>query len=179
MFKKAAIIAVLLFGFVLTGQNAFAMEKPNVEVKVISPTQVKDYPGKETTVKAQVTNHTNQSIKDVIVYITMADMGKRWTVNLEDYSADKPEQIIELKAGETKEISLPIRFVYTSNYYLYVTATSAHSLDIYSSNGIPIEIMGNTKIDPSIVQIVSIGTPLIILVFVVMNFTKNRRKRVA
>ncbi|UHA60871.1 hypothetical protein KDJ21_003980 [Metabacillus litoralis] len=106
-------------------------------------------------------------------------MGKKWTVNLEDYSADKPEQVKELKPGETKEISLPIRFVYTSNYYLYVTAASAHSLDIYSSNGIPIEIMGNTKINPTIIQVVSIGTPLIILIFVVFNFTKNRRKRVA
>ncbi|MFJ7978286.1 hypothetical protein ACIQZI_21865 [Peribacillus sp. NPDC096379] len=179
MFKKAAIIIAILLGFVVTGKNAFAMEQPTVEVQIISPNQVKDYPGKETMVKAQVRNHTNHSIKDLVVYITMADMGKKWTVNLEDYSADKPEQIKELKAGETKEISLPIRFVYTSNYYLYVTATSAHSLDIYSSVGIPIEIMGNTKIDPTIIQIVSIGTPLIILVFVIIHFTKNRRKRVA
>ncbi|WP_066073788.1 COG1470 family protein [Neobacillus soli] len=179
MLKKAAIMIALLLGVVATGQNAFAKEQPNIEVKVISPDQVKDYPGKEATVKAQVINHTNQSIKDLVVYITMADMGKKWTVNLEDYSADKPEQIKELKAGETKEISLPIRFVYTSNYYLYVTATSAHSLEIYSSNGIPIEIIGNTKIDPTIIQIVSIGTPLLVLAFVVMNFTKNRRKRIA
>ncbi|MCH1643131.1 hypothetical protein MJ257_23815 [Paenibacillus timonensis] len=177
MLKKAGIILAILLGLVVTGQNAFAMEQPNVEVKVISPNQVKDYPGKETTVKAQVTNHTNQSIKDLVVYITMADMGKKWTVNLEDYSADKPEQIKELKPGESKEISLPIRFVYTSNYYLYVTAASAHSLDIYSSNGIPIEIMGNTKIDPTIIQVVSIGTPLIILAFVGVNFAKNRRKK--
>ncbi|WP_449623015.1 hypothetical protein [Robertmurraya sp. Marseille-Q9965] len=179
MLKKAGIVLAILLGFVVTGQNAFAMEQPNVEVKVISPTQVKDYPGKETTVKAQITNHTNQSIKDLVVYITMADMGKKWTVNLEDYSADKPEQVKELKPGETKEISLPIRFVYTSNYYLYVTAASTHSLDIYSSNGIPIDIMGNTKINPTIIQVVSMGTPLIILIFVGFNFTKNRRKRVA
>ncbi|KAB7668911.1 DUF2393 domain-containing protein [Bacillus sp. B1-b2] len=179
MLKKAGIVLAILLGFVVTGQNAFAMEQPNVEVKVISPTQVKDYPGKETTVKAQITNHTNQSIKDLVVYITMADMGKKWTVNLEDYSADKPEQVKELKPGETKEFSLPIRFVYTSNYYLYVTAASTHSLDIYSSNGIPIDIMGNTKINPTIIQVVSMGTPLIVLVFVGLNFTKNRRKRVA
>lgn len=179
MVKKAGIILAILLGFVITGQSSFAMEQPNVEVKVISPNQVKDYPGKETTVKAQVTNHTNQSIKDLVVYITMADMGKKWTVNLEDYSADKPEQVKELGPGETKEVSLPIRFVYTSNYYLYVTAASADSLDIYSSNGIPIEIMGNTKIDPTTIQVVSIGTPLIILLLVMLNFTKNRKKRIA
>ena len=179
MLKKAGIVLAILIGFVFTGQNAFAATQTNVEVKVISPEQVKDYPGKETTVKAQVTNHTNQSIKDLVVYITMADMGKKWTVNLEDYSADKPVQVKELKPGETKEISLPIQFVYTSHYYLYVTAVSAHSLDIHSSNGIPIEIMGNTKIDPLIVQIVSIGAPLIILIFVVYTFTRNRRKKVA
>lgn len=177
--KKAGIILAILLGFVITGQSAFAMEQPNVEVKVISPNQVKDYPGKETTVKAQVTNHTNQSIKDLVVYITMTDMGKKWTVNLEDYSADKPEQVKELGPGETKEVSLPIRFVYTSNYYLYVTAASADSLDIYSSNGIPIVIMGNTKIDPTTIQVVSIATPLIILFLVVLNFIKNRKKRIA
>lgn len=179
MLKKAGIVLAILLGFVITGQSAMAMEQPNVEVKVISPQQVKDYPGKETTVKAQITNHTSQSIKDLVVYITMVDMGKKWTVNLEDYSADQPQQVKELKPGETKEISLPIRFVYTSNYYLYVTATSAHSFDVYSSNGIPIEIMGNTKINPTIIQVVSIGTPLLILILVWMNFTKTKKRRIA
>lgn len=76
MLKKAGIVLAILLGIVVTGQNVFAMEQPNVGVKVISPNQVKDYPGKEATVKAEITNHTNQSIKDLIVYITMADMGK-------------------------------------------------------------------------------------------------------
>ena len=159
--------------------NTSAATHQAISVEILSPTQVRDYPGLETTVVARITNNSDYTITDLLAYITMADLGKNWTVNLEDYSADKPEQITELKAGEMIEVSLPIRFVYTSNYYLYVTVTSKQNVDIYSSKAIPVEIMGNCKIDPTVVQVVSIGTPLIILVFVVLNFTKNRRKRVA
>lgn len=179
MIKKAAIVLIIMIGFIFTGQSALALGQPKLEVNIISPNHVKDYPGKEENILVQVTNHTNRSIKDLMVYITMADTKKKWTVNLEDYSADKPEQIKEVKAGETKEISLPIRFVYNSNYYLYVTATSTtQGLDIYSSKGIPIEIMGNTKINPLTVQIVSIGMPLVILLIGMWSLKKKRGKRV-
>ena len=176
MMRRAISIVAILFSLLLVGQSAFAMKQPNIEVNILSPQEVKDYPGKEATITAEVTNHSKESIKNLIVYITMADMGKKWTVNLEDYSADKPVQIKELNAGETRKISLPIRFVYTSNYHLYVTAASEEELDIYSSNSIPVNVLGNTKMDPMIVQIVSILTPVVLLVIVLWKFNRYRRR---
>ncbi|WP_339061176.1 hypothetical protein [Tepidibacillus marianensis] len=64
-----------------------------------------------------------------------------------------------LKSGETKEIHLPIRFVYTSQYKLYVTVSSDVNQQIYSSDAIFIKILGNTKMNPVLVQSVSLGVP--------------------
>ena len=176
MFRKIIIACTFLLTLVGTQLNTSAATQQAISVEILSPTQVRDYPGVETAVVARITNNSDYTISDILTYITMADLGKNWTVNLEDYSADKPEQITELKAGETIEVSLPIRFVYTSNYYLYVTVTSKQNADIYSSKAIPVEIMGNTKIDPTIVQVVSVGTPLLIVVLLLGKFRLDRRK---
>lgn len=172
---KAAIVIlfVLCLSLPLTVNAA---EKPNVEVVIISPDGVKDYPGTEVEIKAKVTNHSNQTIEDMMAYITMADLNKHWTVNLEDYSADQPISIGTLSPNDTKEVSLPIRFVYTSRYHLYVTATSTKEPWIYSSSAIPIEIMGNTKIDPLFVQIVSIGEPVILIGSLITLIIRRRMK---
>lgn len=152
---KAAIFILCLLCLSLP-LTVFAADKPGVEVVIISPDKVKDYPGIDMKINAKITNHSNQKIEDMMAYITMADLNKHWTVNLEDYGADQPITIGTLSPNETKEVSLPIRFVYTSRYHLYVTATSTKEPWIYSSSAIPIEIMGNTQIDPLIVKIVSI-----------------------
>ncbi|UHA60872.1 hypothetical protein KDJ21_003985 [Metabacillus litoralis] len=51
MLKKAGIVLAILLGFVVTGQNAFAMEQPNVEVKVISLIRLKIIRGKRQQLK--------------------------------------------------------------------------------------------------------------------------------
>ena len=81
----------------------------------------------------------------------MADIKRNMTVNLVDYSTDTPVTINTLKPNETKVIELTIRFVYTSNYYLYIMAVSKEYNQIISSDSIPIDIMGNTKVDKSMV----------------------------
>ncbi|TXK74020.1 hypothetical protein [Paenibacillus sp. N3.4] len=172
---KAAILMLCLLCLSLS-LTVHAAEKPNVEVVILSPDGVKDYPGTEMKIKAKVTNHSDHTIEDIMAYITMADLNKHWTVNLEDYSADQPLSLGTLLPNETKEVSLPIRFVYTSRYHLYVTATSTIEPWIYSSSAIPIEIMGNTKIDPFIVQLVSIGEPVILLGSLITLMIRRRVK---
>jgi len=85
------------------------------------------------------------------------------TVNLEDYSADKPVTIDVLKPNETKIIELPVRFVYTSNYYLYTTVVSKEYNEIVSSNSIKVEIMGNTKIDKNMVMMITYLEPILLI----------------
>lgn len=57
-----------------------------LSISILSPSGVKDYPGREETIKAQIKNNTDKPIKDILVYITMADVKKNMTVNLEDYN---------------------------------------------------------------------------------------------
>jgi hypothetical protein len=151
---------------------------PNkLSISILSPSGVKDYPGREEIIKAQIKNNTDKPIKDILFYITMADIKKNMTVNLEDYSADKPVTVNLLQPNETKVVELPIRFVYTSNYYLYTTAVSKEYNQIISSNSIPIEIMGNTKVDKNMVLLVSYIEPgLLALGTLFIIFRKKYKK---
>jgi hypothetical protein len=173
--KLKTILFVVVFMFMGLTSAFAAADKPNVEVSLISPDMVKEYPGAEKKIVARVTNHSAQPIEDMMVYITMADLTKHWTVNLEDYSADQPITIGTLEPGAMKEVSLPIRFVYTNHYHLYVTAASTKLPWIYSSSAIPIEIMGNTQLDPLVVKIVAIAEPLLLLGGLITILLRRRK----
>jgi hypothetical protein len=176
-----------LWGWLLAGMlllvtvphtaGAAAVAPPKLAVELLSPAQVKDYPGIEQIVKAKVTNLTDQPISDVMAYITLADLGKHMTVNLEDYSADKPVVIGTFQPKESKTIELPIRFVYTSNFFLYVTAVSSQFNNIQSSGAIPVEIFSNSSMDPSMVVIVSLGMPVFLLIVIAAVFVLRWKQR--
>jgi hypothetical protein len=150
-------------------------------VELLSPDQVKDFPGIEKMVKAKVTNLTGQAIPDVMAYITLADLGKHMTVNLEDYSADKPVVIGTLQPNESKTVELPIRFVYTSRFFLYVTAVSSATSSIESSAAIQAEIISNSSMNTAAVGMVSIAMPalLLILIAMVILFRWKQRRNTA
>lgn len=134
-----------------------------LSVEIISPSLVDGVPGLEQTIQARITNSSDQSIADVMGYITMANLTRHMTVNLEDYNADKPVVIGKLQAKESIVINLPIRLVYTGSYHLYVTAVSSEKSDIVSSIAIPVTITSNSKLDTVAVNYVSIGVPAILL----------------
>jgi hypothetical protein len=155
----AMFLTVLLSGSLLAGGHAQAAETPKLQVELLSPDKVTDYPGIEMKIKARVTNLTDTAVPDVMAYITMANLTKHMTVNLEDYSADKPVIIGTLGPKAAKEVELPIRFVYPNRYHLYVTAVSSGSFGIQSSGAIPIEIKSNSAMDPTLVQTVTFAMP--------------------
>ncbi|WP_410513623.1 LPXTG cell wall anchor domain-containing protein [Paenibacillus sp. BR2-3] len=178
MKKILALMLIMLltlstYGMVFAGE---AVNNHPLNIEILSPTSVKDYPGLEQTIKAKITNNSNVPTGELLAYITMADIRKNMTVNLEDYSADKPVVIDGLKANESRTVDLPVRFVYTSNYKLYVTVAYKESNIINSSLSIPIEILGNTKIDKTMVVAVSGIEPLLLLGVVGFIFLKRRRK---
>lgn len=179
--KKIYIIFAMLFLLALSPlANVYAkdLSLDKLSISIISPSQVKDYPGKEEVVKAEIKNNTDKTIKDLLVYITMADIKKNMTVNLEDYSADTPVAINVLQPNEIKIIELPIRFVYTSNYYLYTTVVSKENNQIISSDSIPIDIMGNTKVDKNMVVMISCVEPILLILGSVFIMLRKKYKKV-
>jgi hypothetical protein len=161
----------------LSASKVNAQDASKLSVELLSPTEVHGFPGIEQLVKAKITNLTDSTIPDVMAYITMADIHKHMTVNLEDYSADKPIVIGELKAKETREVELPVRFVYTSSYFLYVTAISTKIPSIQSSVAIPIDIISNSKMDVGAVQAVTFGMPAIMIVLLIAVIVYRRKNR--
>ena len=173
-------MSILLFTIILVlniTTLTFASEtKSTFNIEILSPDSIRDYPGREETVKVKVTNNSNEDVKQILAYITMADINKNMTVNLEDYSADKPVYIDSIKAGAAQIVELPIRFVYTSNYYLYVTVVTKDNMAITSSRAIPIEILGNTKINESLVMSVVVIEPILLLGMIGVIYKIRRKK---
>ncbi|XJZ26865.1 hypothetical protein ACF5W4_16250 [Bacillota bacterium Lsc_1132] len=176
---KKLLIVLATFGVLFSaslsnGRQTAAAENHSVDIQILSPSKVRNYPGFETKVNVKITNRTGHDLTKAMAYITMADLGKHWTVNLEDYSADKPLPIPTLAPGQSIKLSLPIRFVYTSHYKLYVTVSSDQDLAIYSSNAIPVEILGNTKINPALVTVIAIAEPFLLLLVLLFTLLRSR-----
>jgi uncharacterized membrane protein len=157
--------------------GAQSVVPPQLAIEIVSPDQVKGFPGIEQIVKAKVINLSDQATTDVMAYITLADLGKHMTVNLEDYSADKPVVIGTLQPKESRTVELPIRFVYTSHFFLYVTAVSSTFNSIQSSGAIPVEIMSNSSMNPAAVGVVSIGMPVLLLLIMAVVYVIRLKQR--
>ncbi|WP_155988029.1 hypothetical protein [Gorillibacterium massiliense] len=134
-----------------------------LSVEIVSPNLIDGVPGLEQKIQARIMNSSDHSIQDVMGYITMANLTRHMTVNLEDYNADKPVTIGKLEPRESKVIDLPIRLVYTGRYHLYVTVVSSEMPNIASSIAIPVTITSNSKLDIRAVTIVSVVVPSVLL----------------
>ncbi|QCJ44253.1 hypothetical protein FAY30_21380 [Bacillus sp. S3] len=174
MKKYLTIFVLFSVLFVFHSRPANAQSNSNFTIEILSPEKVAEYPGKELKVKVKITNTSDKEIKDIFTYITMANLSKNWTVNLEDYSADQPITIGTMKPHEERIVNLPIQLVYTADYYLYTTVVSKENHVITSSDAIPVKIIGNTKIVPLQVQIVSIVIPLLLLSLLLMTMKRRR-----
>jgi len=179
--KKISLLFMSLIFMISISTSAFGSNttlgnNPNIEITIISPMGVQDFPGHEDIITAKVTNQGSEDLSQLLAYVTMADLNKNMTVNLEDYGADKPLYIESLKAGQSQTIELPIRFVYTSKYHLYVTVVTKDSHTISSSKAITIEILGNTKINKPLALGVSVIEPILILVLVGIIYGIRRKK---
>lgn len=176
MIKKIFISIILLItlsfsSFLLAEENPY-----NLDIKILSPKSVEGFPGIDESIKVKIVNNGTSDLTDVLAYITMADIVKNMTVNLEDYNADKPVYLESIKIGEEVIVELPVRFVYTSNFYLYVTVITKNKKIISSSQAISIKILGNTKIDRNMVTYVVIGMP-ILLISIMISILFIRKKR--
>ena len=67
--------------------------------------------------------------------------------------------------------------LYTDQYKLYVTASRDQEKAVYSSDSIPVDILGNTKINPLIVEIIAIAVPVILLLWLLVETYRVRKRR--
>jgi hypothetical protein len=175
---KKNIFILFVLSLLLTVSNSSlvkAQESTNFDIQIVSPTEINEFPGKDFKIKVKITNKTDADINNVFTYITMANLSKKWTVNLEDYSADAGTEIGTIKAHEEKIVELPITLVYTADYFLYATVVSKDSTVISSSNAIPVKVLGNTAIVPIQVGAVSITVPFLLLIALIFSIKKAKR----
>ena len=147
-----------------------------LSVSIVSVSETDVYAGIEATVTATVTNTSSSDVSGVLVYITMADITKGLTVNLEDFGATVPIAFDVIPSGETVTATLPIQFVYPDLYHLYVTAVTRGNEIVASSTAVPITVRSISSIDYTLVHVVVITTPAILL-FGYLGAMLGRRKK--
>jgi len=168
-------LMIVLLGLAQIGNaNAAEMHHNQFQIHIIAPEQITTYPDKDVYIKLNIKNNTDKNLGHVFTYITMANLSKMWTVNLEDYGADQPTIIGAMKPYEEKVVELPIKLVYPADYYLYATVLSKDSNIITSSNAIPVTVLGNTKLVPLQVQAVSVAIPSILLLTLFVMIIRRR-----
>ncbi|GAA3413898.1 hypothetical protein ACFFNY_32860 [Paenibacillus hodogayensis] len=179
MLRKSVVVLALflLLGISLHPEPTVYAGDSALNVELLAPKRVDGVPGIDQTIRAKITNSSDITISDVMTYITMADLGKHMTVNLEDYGADKPVLIGTLSPHESKTVELPVRFVYISHYLLYVTAVSSQLEGIQSSLSIPVAIIGNSTMDPALANIVTFGMPVVVLLLIGGLYIWRKRQR--
>ena len=158
----------------MTQTSGVAFAQDTIDIKILSPDAVENYPGLETSVQAEITNLSDTELKNAMAYITMADIGETYDRKFRGLWCRCTGLLNTIKPQQSVKVELPIRFVYTSQYKLYVTVSSDDDQQIHSSASIPVHILGNTQINPLFVQIVSIAMPVILLLLL---FFVTRRKK--
>jgi hypothetical protein len=173
--RKIYFAIALLLSVVAVKTVSVQAASGYLSVNIISPTSVEAYPGYETTIQAEITNNTTEVQTDLVVYITMVDLTKNMTVNLEDYNADVPVVISKIQPNETITVELPIVLVYPDVFHLYVSVASTNSMTIISSDSITSHIITQSNINPTYVMTASIVSPIIVLAgFVGLNIYRKR-----
>ncbi|MGD9910608.1 MAG: hypothetical protein AB7U79_08430 [Candidatus Izemoplasmatales bacterium] len=176
---KKALFVILLTLSILSMIPQISMKvkaDSYVSVEILSPSAVTSYPGYETTIQAKVTNNTSTDLTNLVVYITMVDLTKNMTVNLEDYNASVPVVIDRLVANSSMTVDLPIILVYPDTFHLYVTVANVDTLTICSSDAIVTNIMSQASIDPTLITYVSSVTPVMTFLLALGVLINRKRK---
>lgn len=156
----AALTMFLLIS--LMAVPAYAAEQGGLEIELVSPGDCTARPVFEEVVVSRVTNNSNETLEDLLVYITIIDTRNNIAVAVDEYGStvDKPRQIEKLEPGEMVEIEIPIRFMYVGDFELYTSVMHKESGRVVSTSPITLAMLGDIHIDPNAVKAVSTLMPL-------------------
>jgi len=172
---------IFMFSILIVPNKAFAastLKDNQLNIDIISNTDIKCYPGLDIVVEAEIKNNSDKTIKDILLYTNMIDTKKNAVVDLGEFNSAKPIYIESLKPNESRIVKLPLNLVFTSSrYYLYVTGFSKDYNNVVSTKAVTIDIMGNSLVNKNKVIGLSVIEPIAILAVIVVSLLKKKSKR--
>ena len=156
------VVAVILFA----GGAAAAQEPPPAPafaVAVTTPTAIEEYPGIDKTLKVMLTNTSRAPFQNLLLYMTMADVTRNLVVDLSDFNATKVFTIDTIAPRESINLDVPLKLVFTGDFYLYMTAIAKDTGTIAFSRAVSVKIYGAASPPRSLVVVVSVVVPGILL----------------
>ncbi len=165
-------MAAVLFLLMLAASEAHAADAP-FTVAITAPTAIEEYPGVERPLTVTVSNTSKAPVRDLLIYVTMADMTRDLVVDLSDFGASKVYAIDTIDPMKSISLEVPLKLAFTGNFYLYMTAVAKDSGAMATSHAIPVKIYGATAPSETLVVIVSAAVPGILLVVLLWGIARR------
>lgn len=176
VYSLSAVLCMICFLAV----PVLAAGNNDLSIRLVSPVGADIRPVYEDMVVSEITNQTNETMDNLLVYITIIDMTNNIAVAVDEYGStvDKPRKIESLAPGETVMIEIPIRFMYVGEFELYTSVMYKEDNTVVSSAPITLNMIGDSNINPGLVMVVAIMVPFLILVGIVwLNQKQKKRQR--
>lgn len=176
---KKIICTLIVAILTVYAMSSPVMANSDLSIELISPSGANARPIYEDTVVSKITNNTNETMNNLLVYITIIDTKNNIAVAVDEYGStvDKPRKIDTLAPGETVTIEIPIRFMYVGEYELYTSVMHKGSDTVISSSPITLVMIGDSNINTNLVMAVSIVIPVILLVIIAWLYMNQRKRR--
>jgi hypothetical protein len=126
-----------------------------------------------------VTNSGNQSVKGLIVYLSLVSLapGNEQPVDLEDWSAQKALRINLLDPGATVSQNWNMRLIQAGKFGAALTVVNPRENRPVISDLIPFDVVPKPTLALGRVLPVSIGEPLMLLILLgLFTYSRSRRR---
>jgi hypothetical protein len=167
--------AIVVMTVALTCGPAAAESRVDVS---IDPPFVQANMGDRITFVGTITNHSDQAVSNVIVYISLANVteGKEAPLDLEDWSANKAVVVESVPPNGAYEGQWPVRLIDSGSYVAYITVVDKNSNIPVSSAMSRLEVKRVLRLNPGNVLPVALGEPVTIgIIFLLVGIWRRRR----
>jgi hypothetical protein len=177
--KILIYIAVIILILDVNGFNAQSQQHTPSDplvLEILSSDKLSGTAGDYVTVKAQITNTSQQPITDITTYLSLVDTQNKLPVDLEDWSAEKGLYIGTIEPDQILPLNWRIHFVKAGTYSLIIVAVRAGSEMPQVSGITSFHVNPKRNLNPGQVLPVALGMPIVlILIFSIVNYKRQVR----
>jgi hypothetical protein len=174
--KQTILTVTLIFSLLVCSIYAEAGDTSILKLDILSSKSLSGTAGDFVTVDGEITNQSNNVIKNITTYISLVNTDAGMPVDLEDWSAEKGLFIGEIDAGQKFPLHWKIHFVQPGNYTLTIVADiEKHDMPV-TSRLVYFKVNSKRNLNPGNVLPVALGEP-VFLVFVLLGLKYYRKKK--
>lgn len=173
-----ASAVVLMLGMSSVSVSAAEISnQQDIQVEILSPTEIQSNPIYEGDVQIQVTNNGTTDRDDLSVFLTVVDEDRNQSFPMDEFGLDSFQtRRISLKKGESTVVPIPIRIMYVGNFDFVANVADYSTGEVFAAQALPAQMISNTNMNKNLMRAVAIATPIIL--FIIAKVLTGKRGRI-